>query len=75
MLPKYYVEKDELVLSAALGAMMGFFGGSINFGKQAVNIIGTNTVSGAVQAGYHNQKSGNNKIDKAGLSYQDDGKR
>lgn len=70
------VKADELALSSVLGAMLGFFGGPISSGKQAVNIVSSNTMSGAVQAGYSNLKSDSNSdSDKAGLSYHDAGKK
>lgn len=69
------VKPNELLMSGITGLMLGYFGGPISSGKQAVDIIGSNTLAGVVQAGFSNQKSGNNQNNQAGLNYQDTNKK
>lgn len=69
------IKTNELAFSGLTGLMLGYFGGPINSGKQAVDIVGSNTTAGILQAAFSNQTSNNNGSNKAGLDYQDTNKK
>ncbi|VEG12779.1 hypothetical protein [Moraxella cuniculi] len=60
--------QQGMIISAFMGGFTGFFGGPIQSGKQAINIIGSNAAAGAAGSGL--SRIGRTNSQQAGTDYQ-----